>query len=175
MKLSALVLFLFFAAPASAEEPLPRLALFRSYMAAVKNSAGSRFFRNLYYFEKNGRVPDVLQNGNLSCAYFVSMILRHFGLIGRWGVGVDEVVAEMKRNSWTATESPQPGAVIVWSKKCFKRSGQCHKHIGFFISKGRAISNSSGRKYPAIHGLRPDGRKVEGFFRHPLLEEGAAK
>lgn len=171
MKATAIAVILCLTAPVKAEETLPRLALYKSYMSAVKNSAGSRFFRNLYYVEKDGRVPEVLQNGNLSCAYFVSTILRHFDLIGKWRVGVDEVVEEMKRYGWTAVVTPRPGDVIVWGKKCFKKSKKCHKHVGFIIGKGRAVSNSSGRKYPAIHGLRPDGRKIEGYFRHQRLEE----
>lgn len=171
----AMIVLCFSSAPAVAKEVpqnSPQFAFFKSYITTIRNSVGTRTFRQLYLYDKDAdRVVEVLQNGNLACAYFVSSILHHFGLLGGFLVNVDETVVAMKLQGWQTVEKPVPGSVIVWDKKCFKKSGKCHKHIGFFIKPGRAVSNSSGRKYPAIHGLRPDGRKiVEILFYPPLYE-----
>lgn len=150
-------------------EERPAMVLYNSYLAMIKNSMGGRLWRNFYYQKKNGRAADMLQNGNLSCAYFVSSILLHFGLIKEFQVEVGETVAAMKEAGWQPIEKPVPGSVIVWGNRYFKKSRTWHKHIGFFLGPGRAVSNSSERRYPIVHHLRYKGRKVEGFFWHPRL------
>lgn len=153
-----------------AEEP--ELLLFKSYMATIKNSAGGRMFKNLYYRlkEKKGDT-DVLRGGNLSCAYFVSSVLHHFGLIGEFRTGVDNTVLEMKKNGWRVISSPRPGAVIVWDKKYNRRTREWHGHIGFYIGRGRAVSTSSSRGYPVVHSVKSWHRKIVGYLWHERLEE----
>lgn len=159
-----------FADPYQAEKSKAKFALYKSYMAAIKNSIGGRSYRNLYYRLPGGSFMDVLQKGNLSCAYFVSSILTRFGLIKDFQINVEETVKVMKESGWKQIEKPRPGSVIVWSKVCFKKSGECHMHISFFIDKRRAISNASNLRYPAIHGLHPNGRKIVEILWHPALE-----
>lgn len=166
----AIIFCLFFAYSnvlASKEEKMGQ-ALYKSYIAAIKNSIGSRIFRKLYMYDKDAdRVVEVLQNGNLSCAYFVSSILFHFGLISELNVNVQETAAAMKAAGWQTVKKPVPGSVIVWDKKYFKKSKAWHGHIGFFVRSGRAISTSSRTGYPVIHNLRPDGRKIVEILWHP--------
>ena len=52
----------------------------KSYVAVIKNSIGTKMFRN-FYAEINGQKKDVLENGELSCAFFASAILHLFQLI----------------------------------------------------------------------------------------------
>jgi len=159
-----------------AEKPKASFALFRSYMAAIKNSAGTKIFKNLYYNEIDGRVIDVLQNGNLSCAYYVTSILYHFKLIDEMRLGVAETAEAMKRAGWKIIEKPVPGSVIVWEEKFFKSSGKSHMHIGFYLGKGKAMSNSSKGKSPLIHfwryNLEPRNyRKIKEILWHDKLNE----
>ena len=52
----------------------PKLEIFTSYLKTIENSVDSNIFRNLYY--KIGRKTiDVLDNGDLSCANYVTTIL----------------------------------------------------------------------------------------------------
>lgn len=168
------IVFCLFLAPfgamaSPAEKPV--IVLYKSYLATIKNSIGSRFWRNLYYQRQNGRTADMLQNGNLSCAYFVSSILLHFGLLREFQSEVGATVAAMKTGGWQIIEKPVPGSVIVWSRMYFQKSKTWHMHIGFFLGPGRAVSNSSRTGYPAIHNLRYQGRKIVEILWHPRLAE----
>ncbi len=148
-------------------------ALYKSYIVAIRNSIGSRLFRKLYMYDKDAdRVVEVLGNGNLSCAYFVSSILRHFGLIDNIRVNVGETALALKAQGWQTAQKPVPGSVIIWNTAYFKKSKSWHGHIGFFISPARAISTSSRLGCPAIHNLRPNGRKIIEILRHPRLSAG---
>ena len=150
------------------------MVVFPSYMKMIKNSAASRIFRNLYY-DINGKTRDVLENGNLSCAYFVSSVLRHFGLIGEWRTSVDGLIEEMKKYGWQKMEKPALGSVIVWEARAARRGGEPHKHIGFCIGNSRVVSTSSKKGCPVIHGIKDGGRKVIEIFWNSRLKTGGKK
>ena len=46
----------------------------------IENSIGTKLFRNNYFFI-NGKSKDLLRNGELSCAFYVSSILYLLKLI----------------------------------------------------------------------------------------------
>lgn len=162
-------LLVFSEASAGPEEKINQ-ALFKSYIAAIKNSIGARTFRQLYLYDQDAdRVVEVLQNGNLACAYFVSSILLHFGLLDNFYVNVEEAIAAMKAKGWRSAKRPVPGAVIIWAERRFRKNARPHKHIGFYIGPGRAVSNSSRTGYPVIHNLRPEGRKIIEILFYPKL------
>ena len=48
----------------------------------IQNSIGSPTRKHLYVTKENKEDVDVLQDGNISCAYFVSSILKQFGYCG---------------------------------------------------------------------------------------------
>ena len=52
----------------------------KSYLAAIKNSEGTKIFAN-FYGKGGRRTLDLTKNGEFSCAYFVSSILKIFDLI----------------------------------------------------------------------------------------------
>jgi len=154
---------------------LYKLDLFPSYLKMIKNSVGSRVFRNLFYIIK-GKGEDALQNGNLSCAYFVSTILRQFDLIKEWRTSVDGLTEEMERCGWKKISKPRKGAVIVWDKIYFSHSEGWHGHIGFYIGGGWTISTSSLRRTPAYrywqaYGNSKKRRKIIAIYWHKKLEK----
>ncbi|MEK7515867.1 MAG: hypothetical protein AAB555_03010, partial [Patescibacteria group bacterium] len=51
-----------------------------SYLAIIHNSVGANLFRNLYALV-NGKRADIMRDGDLSCAFFVSFILLGFSFI----------------------------------------------------------------------------------------------
>ncbi|HXF44021.1 MAG TPA: hypothetical protein VNK70_00965 [Candidatus Paceibacterota bacterium] len=141
------------------EKPIP--LFFDTYLAVIRNSVGSGLFRNLYA-KVGGRKTDLLRNGKLSCAFYVSSILKLFDLIGGIHATVDSTIDDLRRSGWSKVTKPEAGSVLVWERL------KGHKHIGFFIGAGRAVSNRPETGFPSIHGWEFDSRrKVEAVFRHP--------
>jgi len=54
--------------------------IFDSYMAMIKNSVGTKMFRSFFAYVDGQRV-DVMNDGDLSCAYYTSCILTIFNLL----------------------------------------------------------------------------------------------
>ena len=150
-----------------------KFLLKESYLKAIENSVGSKLFRNLYFKSRDKKI-DVLQNGNLSCAIFVSWILRNFYLIEDNHTMVSRLISDLKKSNWQKIKKPKLGAVLVWDTKIGKTGP--HKHIGFYIGESKAISSSSTKKIPAKHhwtfGSKNGKpvRKVEEIWWHKKLE-----
>lgn len=150
-------------------EPL----VFDTYIAVIKNSVGVKIWRN-FYAEIDGAKQDIMRDGDLSCAFFVSSVLTLFGLIKRIHGTVDGTLIDMRVSAWRHIREPKVGSVLVW-EYARDDGGDAHKHIGFYIGDNRAISNSSKLKAPTVHhwtfGIkngRPK-RRVEAIFWHPKL------
>jgi hypothetical protein len=139
----------------------------------IENSAKGEnwMFKNLFA-ENEGKEVDILKNGKLSCAAFVSSLLYLFGLINNKHATVEGTVRDLISNSWTEIDEPVIGAVILWEKKDFE-DGKLHAHIGFYIGDNQAVSNSSFNKgVPVKHHYTYDGtRKIEKLFWHHSLDE----
>ncbi|MCC7522319.1 CHAP domain-containing protein [Candidatus Uhrbacteria bacterium] len=113
-----------------------------TYVAAIKNSIGSKQFRNLFA-DVDGKRMDLTENGRLACAFYVSWILFHFGYLKDPHVTVDGTVKDLRANGWVDTEDPKEGDVLVWEPTMDHDPEQPHQHIGFYLGNGRAASNSS--------------------------------
>ncbi len=123
--------------------------IFETYLAVIKNSAGSHSFRNFYATVRNRKV-DLLRNGELSCAFTVTMILSGLGLLNGAEITVNRAVKAMKEAGWKTIKNPRPGSVLVW-EPVDSGKRDIHRHIGFYLGKEKAMSNSTKRGYPAIH------------------------
>lgn len=143
----------------------PKFLLLKNYLAVVRASAGSNMFRKLYY-KVGTRDIEVLGDGNLSCAVFVSSVLKIFSLIPEIHTTVKETEHDLRRAGWREVGTPATGSVIIWKAKRFKNGP--HKHIGFCLGDGRAISNNSKKRSPQIHAW--DYRPVEKILWHKKLE-----
>jgi hypothetical protein len=153
----------------ASKKPLDvRIVLNESYIKTIKNSVGSNLFRNLYALV-NGRKKDILGNGLLSCAVYASSILYLFKLITDVHATVQKTVADLKKSGWKEIKKPREGAILIWKAQEFG-NGETHKHIGFYIGKNKAISNSSKKHRPILHhwtfGMKNGQpvRKVEQIF-----------
>jgi hypothetical protein len=136
-------------------------------LAAIKNSVNSHLYRN-FYAKVNNKKEDIVKNGELSCAYFVSSILVIFDLIKAIHLTVDGTEKDLKRSGWKKARKPKMGCVLIWVAKKYK-DGQ-HRHMGFFIDDNRAISNDHERGAPRMHHLTYNGgRKIEAIYCHPKL------
>ncbi len=135
----------------SSNETRPVLALLPSYLAAIRNSVGSNLFRNEYYLIE-GKIIDVLDDGDLSCAVFVTAILYLFDLIGERHTTVKQTLLDLKASGWYEIKEPKAGAIIHWGfkKKDDGTQGK-HHHVGFYIDSESAISNDSDTRVVVKH------------------------
>lgn len=139
-----------------------------TYLAVIKNSIGSKLFRNLYA-KVDGKKIDIAEKGNLSCAIFVSSILFLFKLIKDVHATVNGTVRDLRESDWVEIKKPKISCVLVWEETDFG-NGRLHKHIGFYIGKEKAISNNNKQGYPTKHDWK--FRKIEAMFWNPILESG---
>ncbi|MEK7154277.1 MAG: hypothetical protein AAB792_01845 [Patescibacteria group bacterium] len=152
-----------------------KIILNESYIKTIKNSVGSNLFRNLYA-SVNGKKKDILEDGILSCAVFTSSILYLFKLIADVHTTVRGTAADLEKSGWIKIKKPREGAVLIWEAQEFK-SGDAHKHIGFYIGKNKAISNFYKKCYPILHhwtfGVKNGRpvRKVEQIFWNKKLDK----
>jgi hypothetical protein len=157
--------------------PLPthivRIKKLKSLLAIVENSVkgGDNYlFRNLYA-DIDGKEVDILEDGAISCAAFVSTILLMPELIKMPHATVSGTEKDMLENGWYEIKAPKPGAVIVWEKVLFEDQKE-HRHLGFCVNNDEAISNSAKEGFPRRHHVTYNGqRKIEKILWHPELDK----
>ncbi len=137
-----------------------RPLFFETYLAVIKNSIGSNLFRN-FYVEIRGEQTDIMRNGDLSCAFFVSSVLALFNFIKGVHGTVDSTVRDLKESGWNEIQRPEVGSILVWEKIDFG-DNDIHKHIGFYMGNDEAISNSFKLGHPISHNWNFNNtRKVD--------------
>lgn len=151
-------------------EPL----FFENYIASIRSSMDSKMFQK-FYCSVNGKKTEVLDNGRLSCAAFVTFVLKLFSLVSDMQITVHRAMDDMAKSGWHEVKEPRVGAVIVWAEKQSEKDStsniqaSVHKHIGFYIGNGQAVSNSSLAKSPVAHAW--DFRPVHSILWHDKLED----
>lgn len=142
--------------------------LLDTYLAAIKNSIGCDIFRNLYA-RVNGEKKDITENGNLSCAFYVSSILFLFKLTKEIHATVDGMMRDLRESGWVEINEPKAGCVLVWAKMDVSNNDY-HKHIGFYIGDNKAVSNDSVSGKIAEHNWQFNSkRKMELVLTNPFL------
>ncbi len=138
----------------------PQPLIKETLLAAVRGSIGANTWRHLYV-NIAGQTIDATDNGDKSCAVFVSGILSMFDLIDHGHATVTSTIRQMRQKGWqeVAITDPQPADVIIWDAVKFA-DGTSHQHIGFYIADQLAISNDSTQGTPQQHawdflGQRP--------------------
>ncbi|OGG76337.1 hypothetical protein A2950_01370 [Candidatus Kaiserbacteria bacterium RIFCSPLOWO2_01_FULL_55_19] len=156
----------------------PSLEILTSYLKTIENSVGSNLFRNLY-FRIKGKTVDVLEDGDLSCANYVTAILHLFDLIKERHTTVVATIDDIVKSGWYEIKKPKRGALILWGfkKKDDGTQGR-HRHVGFFIDSKNAISNDSAARSVARHhptfGTFPNGearRDILAYYWHDKLNQ----
>lgn len=136
-----------------------------SLLAMIENAVGTHLYRNLYA-RVGKHKKDILNEGDLACAFFVSSVLTIFSLINAPHATVDGTVRDMEACGWKRISKPKKGCVVVWAPKV-DSNGELHKHIGFYIGDGKAVSNDTKKKSPRVHPYA--NRPIEGLYWHPSL------
>jgi hypothetical protein len=149
----------------------------KSYLKMIENSVGSNAYRNFYVLDKTtGLELDVLRDGELSCASFVSSILTIFGLIDRPHATVKTVIENLTSEfGWEKSKDICPGDIVIW--EAYSIDGyNYNEHIGFALNKNEAISNSSENhaiaKHHITYGTNEDStpkRRIIGIYKNILI------
>ena len=149
--------------------------LLPSYLAFAEGSVGGQMFRK-FYAKVNGKKLEVLRDGNYSCAIHITSILKIFSLIKDVQLTVHRAMDAMERAGWYEIKKPKVGAIVVWAAKpaAADRGREYDKaytptvrHMGFLISKTKAVHNSDTEKAPVIDDLHY--RPIEKFYWHERL------
>jgi hypothetical protein len=141
----------------------------QTYLAMIKNSPGTKLFNTAYVKNlQTGEIYDVFNDGELSCAFFVSGLLSMVGLLDRPHSTVKTLVAllsESKKWSEVPIDEPEAGDVIVWDVVTFD-DGTTNEHVGFYLGEGEAVSTSYKEKQVVKHSADFEGqRKIAKLFR----------
>ena len=139
----------------------------QTYLSMIRGSVGSQAYRHLFAMIDE-RPVDIIENGALACAFFVSHILLLFRLIKEPHTRVVGTIRDLEASGWIKTETPHEGALLVW--EVAEEAGSLHPHIGFFMKNNEAISNSTEQGVPVTHHWTyNDTRKVEAIYTHPTF------
>jgi len=154
--------------------------LFDSYLAMIRNSIGSKAYKN-FFAEYDGELKDGLEDGKLSCAFFVSSVLAIWGAIDRPHATVDNTVKAMKKAGWRQmpeNTTPEPGDVLIWEPIVVEKGDVPNEHCGFYLEVGRAVSTSFKKKEVVEHDWQfkdSGGRLVTAIYRGKLLMPNRTK
>jgi hypothetical protein len=140
---------------------------YQTYLAVIRNSVGSTMFRNIPIL-LDGKAIDATQDGTLSCVFYVSALLKMFGLVGSFHATVCSTEKDIVTSGFIIIdqEAMQPGDVIIWEAIDFGTGGM-HQHIGFYMGNDRAISNSETARSPVEHHVTfgDKNRGIEMVYR----------
>lgn len=147
---------------------------FRTYLSMIEGSVDANIWRHGYSVI-DGVETDIMKNGEVSCAFFVSSLLKIFDLVDKYHATVKSTVEDMERNGWDRVEDePQAGDVILWGPR--PGTADRNDHLGFYIGDSRVVSNNyvsskpeAGGK-PEVHDWKyeghPDGvRPLVAIYR----------
>jgi hypothetical protein len=139
-----------------------------TYLQMIQNSVGSKLFRNLYA-EVDGQKKDILDDGNISCTFFVSSVLWHFKLLTEGPhANTPGFIRDLQKSGWSKTDTPKRGDLIKW-ESMMQKSGE-HPHWGFYLDEHTAISHVDSERTPTQHSIDFGGaRKIEEIYTHPFL------
>lgn len=116
----------------------------KSYLALINNSVGAKSFQNFYALV-DGLSKDVMNGGEVSCAFFVSSVCVIFNLIEQMHGTVTVTINDLQKSGWHVVAEPQIGDIIIWEEL------RDHKHIGFYVGEDEAVSNDGFSKVIARH------------------------
>ena len=135
-----------------------------NFLLSFRNSIGTQLFRS--YLDKDGN--DVLKDGDLSCAYYISSMLLLHGLIDRPHFTVEGTLFSMVNSGWHQIKTLKIGSIVVWGS--VHQNGEDHKHLGVYIGEQQAISNRSSLGMPGEHPLHYSGLDKVGIKKKaPVL------
>jgi hypothetical protein len=150
----------------STNEPKLERLKFETYQAMVRNSIGSAMFKNFYLKDADGKELDAMDNGDNSCAFYVSAVLTIMGKVKGIHGTINSTLEDMRESGWQEAETMASGDVLVWEAMEFPNGS--FQHVGFYLGKDKAISASATQGVIAEHDVNfgEANRPVIQIFRH---------
>lgn len=140
-----------------------------TYIKLLENSPGTRMFNSAFVrFVDTGEKKDILNDGEFSCAFFVTSVLTQFGILEEPSATVATTKKKLLEKGWkTITDIPITGDVVFWEEKTFADRSK-NTHVGFAVSSTEAVSTSYKEKMVVRHDITfGDTRKVDLILRAP--------
>ncbi len=140
----------------------------------IENSVNTQMFNSIIIKDCNEGIIDLLNNGEYSCASFVSSVLLLNNIVSKTCATVLSLERSLKDNPNIGSIYDEskiiPGDILVWEKTMYE-DGSGNRHIGFAISNKEAISTSYKNKCVIKHLINKaientgEPRKIERIFR----------
>ncbi len=91
---------------------------YKNFLSMLDNAEGIKIFRHFYIQNDNGGIIDILQDGNLSCATFVSSILYLNHLISSQHTTVDSTIKDLLNSGWelSSFDNLSKGDILIWDE-----------------------------------------------------------
>jgi len=145
-----------------------------TYLKAIENSINTKLFNSIIVRETDGTVRDVLNDGEYSCALFVSSVLFLHNQVSRTRSTVNNLENDLKENSTFKqiedSSTIEAGDVLFWESVTYE-DGTQNRHVGFAISSSEAISTNYIQKCVVKHPINKEientgeVRRIENIFR----------
>ena len=134
-----------------------KINYYKTYIDTIKWSVWSKQYRN-FWISKWWIDIDICQDGNLSCAYFVSNILKQFNLISAWSVNVWST-EKLLLQKWRKIidKDTQYDQIPIWSILVYEwwfGVDGFHTHVGFVIWDEMVVSNNSRQETQTDQEIR---------------------
>ncbi len=144
----------------------------QTYLSVISGAVGTTMFQHSYLEDDNHIACDILNSGELSCAFFVTSILKMFDLISTQHATVASTLKDMESVGWIQIDKPRIGSVIFWEPQ-MNSDGTLHGHVGFCVGDEEAISNSTSQHTPQRHHItygEEHPRKIISILWHKRLD-----
>ncbi len=147
-----------------------------TYLKMIENSIENKLFNSIIIKEEDGSIKDLLNDGEYSCALFVSGILLLHSLVLKTRSTVNNLEKDLLESSLfqeVEDKTIQPGDILIWESVTYEDGSQ-NRHIGFAISKEDAVSTNYIKKCVVKHPIHKEVentgeiRKIEKVLR-PLF------
>jgi hypothetical protein len=159
--------------------------LLETYLAHIRGTLGSRAYRHRYVHrsEEPEKTIDITRDGEISCAFYTSLILTSFGLIDMHSAvrgtlsihsATEGILRDLPLSGWYEIPEPRVGSVLIWESRAIS-DGSLHRHSGFYMGDDKAISHvGNDIRAPHEHDWRyvppnPQERTVESIWWHDKL------
>jgi hypothetical protein len=83
---------------------------------------------------------------------------------------VENTRKDLEESGWAKTDQPTPGSVIIW--EAIQDGKDNNEHIGFYVGRNKAVSNSSTKRKIAMHNWTYDNnREIIAIYSSPILSK----
>lgn len=114
----------------------------------IQNAPDTRLFNSLFVrYKDSGDIKDVCNDGEYSCAFFVSGLLTLAGYLEKphaTVAGLRAKLLELQFEKIENAKDAQPGDIIFWDK-IEHEDGTVTEHVGFISEKGAVSTDFSTR------------------------------